>query len=67
MSLALNRVRGMRFELTRRNRHYPLKVACLPISPPAYLCLLSEKRRSVSLRGVPGTGIEPARLLNTRT
>ena len=30
-------VRGMRFELTRRNRHYPLKVACLPISPPAYL------------------------------
>ena len=24
----------MRFELTRRNRHYPLKVACLPIPPP---------------------------------
>lgn len=27
-------VRRMRLELTRRNRHYPLKVACLPISPP---------------------------------
>ena len=27
----------MRFELTRRNRHYPLKVACLPISPPEHL------------------------------
>ena len=25
----------MRLELTRRNRHYPLKVACIPISPPA--------------------------------
>ncbi len=25
----------MRVELTRRNRHYPLKVACLPIPPPA--------------------------------
>jgi hypothetical protein len=22
------------FEPARRNRHYPLKVACLPISPP---------------------------------
>ncbi len=28
-------VRRMRLELTRRNRHYPLKVACIPISPPA--------------------------------
>ena len=28
-------VRRMRLELTRRNRHYPLKVACLPIPPPA--------------------------------
>ena len=26
----------MRFELTRRNRHYPLKVACLPIPPPKH-------------------------------
>lgn len=24
----------MRFELTQANAHYPLKVACLPISPP---------------------------------
>ena len=31
-------VRRMRLELTRRNRHYPLKVACIPISPPALLC-----------------------------
>jgi hypothetical protein len=38
----------MRLELTRRNRHYPLKVACIPISPPAQL-------------DVPGTGLEPAR------
>lgn len=29
-------VRRMRLELTRRNRHYPLKVACLPISPPGH-------------------------------
>lgn len=27
-------VSEMRFELTRANAHYPLKVACLPISPP---------------------------------
>ena len=30
------KVRRMRLELTRRNRHYPLKVACIPISPPAH-------------------------------
>ena len=30
-------VRRMRFELTHRNRHYPLKVACLPIPPPALI------------------------------
>ncbi len=41
-------VRRMRLELTHRNRHYPLKVACLPISPSA--------------RMVPRTGLEPARL-----
>ena len=40
-------VRRMRLELTRRNRHYPLKVACLPIPPPA-------RER------VPRTGLEPA-------
>ncbi len=28
-------VRRMRLELTRRNRHYPLKVARLPIPPSA--------------------------------
>ena len=32
----LENVRRMRLELTRRNRHYPLKVACIPISPPAH-------------------------------
>ena len=26
----------MRFELTRANAHYPLKVACLPIPPPGH-------------------------------
>lgn len=29
-------VSEMRFELTRANAHYPLKVACLPISPPGH-------------------------------
>ena len=33
-----NFVRRMRLELTRSCDHYPLKVACIPISPPA-LCL----------------------------
>ena len=33
------------------NRHYPLKVACLPIPPPTHLC-------------VPRTGLEPARSQN---
>ena len=42
-------VRRMRFELTHRYRHYPLKVACLPISPPAHF-----------MKGVPRTGLEPA-------
>ncbi len=30
----LSRVPRTRGELACRNRHYPLKVACLPISPP---------------------------------
>ena len=30
-----NFVRRMRLELTRPCDHYPLKVACIPISPPA--------------------------------
>ena len=29
-------VRRMRLELTRSCDHYPLKVACIPISPPAH-------------------------------
>ena len=45
-------VRRMRLELTRRNRHYPLKVACLPIPPPAHFVR------------VPRTGLEPARSQN---
>ena len=32
--LMLSFVRRMRLELTQPNGHYPLKVACLPISPP---------------------------------
>ncbi len=33
------------FEPARRNRHYPLKVACLPISPPGQelkMCFLKS-------------------------
>ena len=40
-------VRRMRLELTPRNRDYPLKVACIPISPPTH-------------KNVPRTGLEPA-------
>ncbi len=40
-------VRKMRLELTRGCPHYPLKVACIPISPLAHF-------------GVPKTGLEPA-------
>ena len=43
----------MRLELTRRNRHYPLKVACIPISPPALNGTIFDF--------VPKTGLEPAR------
>ncbi len=46
-----NQVRRMRLELTHRNRHYPLKVACLPISP-------SAQNRIDYI--VPKTGLEPA-------
>ncbi len=42
-------VRRMRLELTRSCDHYPLKVACIPISPPA-------RERFF----VPRTGLEPA-------
>ena len=43
-------VRRMRLELTRSCDHYPLKVACIPISPPARDFF------------VPRTGLEPAHL-----
>ena len=33
---SLSDVSEMRFELTRANAHYPLKVACLPIPPPGH-------------------------------
>lgn len=51
----------MRLELTHRNRHYPLKVACLPISPPAQdICLMSVRKIELFLLCVPKTGLEPA-------
>ena len=46
----LHRVRRMRLELTRSCDHYPLKVACIPISPPArrnVQALRRSKERSV--------------------
>ena len=46
---SLNFVRRMRLELTRPCDHYPLKVACIPISPPAQGLLkkkMSGKRDS---------------------
>ena len=50
----------MRLELTRSCDHYPLKVACIPISPPA-----RQKQpktiKKITL-SVPETGLEPARL-----
>ena len=51
-------VKRRRLELPRRNWHYPLKVARLPIPPPLhqfYWITCEEKR-------VPRTGLEPARL-----
>ena len=39
-------VRRMRLELTRPCDHYPLKVACIPISPPARENLLCPKQGS---------------------
>ena len=37
----------MRLELTQPNGHYPLKVACLPISPPPHYLLdvLSKRNK----------------------
>ena len=39
-------VRRMRLELTRSCDHYPLKVACIPISPPARSCSITAATRS---------------------
>ena len=36
------RVPRTRLELARLNRHYPLKVACLPIPPPGHFSLLKS-------------------------
>ena len=41
-------VRRMRLELTRSCDHYPLKVACIPISPPAQ-CAQNRTRTCTSL------------------
>ena len=51
-------VKRRRLELPRRNWHYPLKVARLPIPPPLHqVCWITcEEKR------VPRTGLEPARL-----
>ena len=44
----------MRLELTRSCDHYPLKVACIPISPPAPRCsLLANSYRKVARRTAP--------------
>ena len=43
-----NLVRRMRLELTRSCDHYPLKVACIPISPPAH-CAQNRTRTCTSL------------------
>ena len=66
----------MRLELTRPCDHYPLKVACIPISPPALVALwilsdkyLHTKHETLNsllnkwkITSVPRTGLEPARL-----
>ena len=38
-------VRRMRLELTRHCCHYPLKVACIPISPPALVATCLRRLR----------------------
>ncbi len=44
-------VRRMRLELTRSCDHYPLKVACIPISPPALLGA-QNRTRTCTPRGM---------------
>ena len=34
----------MRLELTQANAHHPLKVACIPISPPEQIHFILKKR-----------------------
>ncbi len=46
----------MRLELTQPNGHYPLKVACLPISPPPHWFLM---KCHIKTDIVPRPGIEP--------
>ena len=49
-SLFYDLVRRMRLELTRSCDHYPLKVACIPISPPALIgTCVRERTRHMSL------------------
>ena len=60
----------MRLELTRPFGHYPLKVACIPISPPAHWLYAASKLAMEKLLPhdaafsyvVPETGLEPAHL-----
>ena len=41
----------MRLELTRAKAHYPLKVACIPISPPTRtVCAQNRTRTCTTLR-----------------
>ena len=56
-----NLVRRMRLELTRSCDHYPLKVACIPISPPAL-----RRNVLVALNSLCELG-RPQFLLLTRT
>ena len=41
-----------RLELARANAHYPLKVACLPISPPGPFYVSGASRKAISAEKV---------------
>ena len=49
----------MRLELTQANAHHPLKVACIPISPPEQNAFYTKKATTVALFERK-TGLEPA-------
>gem|GEM_PF-3416328 len=49
----------MRLELTYRNRHYPLKVACLPIPPSAHVLNYQVLLDNLKKSSVPKGGLEP--------